>query len=59
MFLQEISCILAVAGISTSQEEHILTSFKNLVVSPQEDLEVPSGSYHQFVEDSKIVDRMQ
>jgi hypothetical protein len=50
MSLQELSHILAAAGISASQEEHILTTFKNLVVSPQEDLEVPSDSYCQFVE---------
>jgi hypothetical protein len=53
MFLQEISHILAVAGISASQEEHILTAVKNLVVSPQEDLEVPSDSYCQFVDETK------
>ena len=53
MFLQELSHILAAAGISASQEEHILTAFKNLVVSPQEDLEVPSDSYCQFVEETK------
>jgi hypothetical protein len=53
MFLQELSCILAAAGISASQEEHILTVAKNLVVSPQEDLEFPSGSYCQFVEETQ------
>jgi hypothetical protein len=42
MFLQELLHILAAAEISASQEEHILTEVKNLVVSPQEDLEVPS-----------------
>ena len=31
----------------------MLTTFKNLVVSPQEDLEVPSDSYCQFVEETK------
>jgi len=45
MYLQELSHILAAAGISASQEEHIFTTFKNLVVSPQEDLEIPSDSY--------------
>jgi hypothetical protein len=50
MSLQELSHILATTGISTSQEEHILTPFKNLVGSPQEDVEVPSDSYCQFVE---------
>jgi hypothetical protein len=53
MFLQELSHILAAVGISSSQEEHILTPVKNLVVSPQEDLEVPSDSYCQFVEETK------
>jgi hypothetical protein len=53
MFLQELSHILAAAGISTSQEEHILTTIKNLFVSPQEDLEVPSDSSCQFVEETK------
>jgi hypothetical protein len=53
MFLQEISRILAVAGISASQEEHIFTAVKNLVVSPQEDLEVSSDSSCQFVEENK------
>jgi hypothetical protein len=53
MFLQELSHILAAAGISASQEEHILTAVKNLVVSPQEDLEVPSDSSCQFVEENK------
>jgi hypothetical protein len=50
MSLQEISHILVEVGISTSQEKHISTAFKNLVVSPQEDLEVPSDSYGQFFE---------
>jgi hypothetical protein len=53
MFLQELSHILAEAGISASQEEHILTVVKNLVVSPQEDLEVPLDSSYQFVEGNK------
>jgi hypothetical protein len=53
MFLQELSRILAIAGISASQEYHILTTVKNLVVSPQEDLEVPSDSSCQFVEENK------
>jgi hypothetical protein len=53
MFLQELSHILAVARISTSQEEHILIAVKNLVVSPQQDLEVPSDSYCQFVEETQ------
>ena len=53
MFLQEISHILATTGISTSQKEHILTAVKNLVVSPQEDLEVWSDSSCQFVEETK------
>jgi hypothetical protein len=53
MFLQELSRILAAAGISASQEEHIFTAVKNLVVSPQEDLEVPSDSSCQFVEENK------
>ena len=53
MFLQEISHILVAAGISASQEEHILIAFKNLVVSPQEDLEVSSDSSCQFVEGNK------
>jgi hypothetical protein len=53
MFLEELSCILATTGISVSQEEHIFTTIKNLVVSPQEDLEVPSDSSCQFVEEKK------
>jgi hypothetical protein len=53
MFLQELSHILATTGISTSQEEHILTAVNNLFVSPQEDLEVPSDSSCQFVEETK------
>jgi hypothetical protein len=53
MFLQELSRILVAAGISTSQEENILTVSKNLVVSPQEDFEVPSDSYCQFVEETQ------
>jgi hypothetical protein len=53
MFLQEISHILATTRISASQEEHILTSVKNLVVSPKEDLEVPLDSSCQFVEETK------
>jgi hypothetical protein len=53
MFLQELSHILVAVGISTSQEEHILTTIKNLFVSPQEDLEVPSDSSCQFVEETK------
>jgi hypothetical protein len=52
MFLKELSHILAAAGISASREEHILTVAKNLVVSPQEDLEVPSDSYCQLVEET-------
>ena len=53
MFLQELSLILAEAGISASHEEHIFTVVKNLVVSPQEDLEVASDSSCQFVEENK------
>ena len=53
MFLQEISHILVAAGISASQEEHIFTTINNLFVSPQEDLEVLSDSYCQFVEETK------
>jgi hypothetical protein len=53
MFLRELSHILVVAGISTSQEEHILTTVNNLFVSPQEDLEVPSNSSCQFVEETE------
>jgi hypothetical protein len=53
MFLQELSRILAAAGISASQEEHIFTAVKNLVVSPHEELEVPSDSSCQFVEGNK------
>jgi hypothetical protein len=53
MFLQEISRILATAGISASQEEHIFIAFKNLVVSPHENLEVPSDSSCHFVEGNK------
>jgi hypothetical protein len=53
MFLQEISRILETTGIFTSREEHILTAVTNLVVSPQEDLEVPSDSSCQFVEGNK------
>ena len=53
MFLEELSRILAVVGISASQEEHIFTAVKNLVVSPHEDLEVPSYSSCKFVEENK------
>ena len=53
MFLQELSRILAAAGISASQEEHIFTTVKNLVVSPHEELEVPSDSSYQFVGGNK------
>ena len=53
MFLQELSRILAAARISASQEEHIFTAIKNLVVSPQEDLEVSSDSSCQFVKENK------
>jgi hypothetical protein len=53
MFLQELSHILGAAGISVSQEEHILKTINNLFVSPQEPLEVPSDSYCQFVEETK------
>jgi hypothetical protein len=53
MFLQEISHILETAEISTSQEEHIFTTIKKLVVSPQEDLEVLLDSSCQFVEENK------
>jgi hypothetical protein len=53
MFLQEISRILEETGISGSEEEHIFTVVKNLVVSPEEDLEVPSDSSYQFVEENK------
>jgi hypothetical protein len=53
MFLQELSRILAAAGISASQEEHIFTAVKNLVVSPHEELEVSSDSSCQFVEGNK------
>jgi hypothetical protein len=53
MFLQEISHILAAAGISASQEEHIFIVVKNLVVSPHEDLEVSLDSSCQFVEGNK------
>ena len=53
MFLQDFFHILEAAGISTSQEEHILIAFKNLVVSPQDDLEVPLDSYSQFVEETQ------
>jgi hypothetical protein len=53
MFLQEISRIMAAAGISTSEEEHIFTAIKNLVVSPHEELEVSSDSSCQFVEGNK------
>lgn len=53
MFLQELSHILAAAGISTSQKEHILIAVNNLFVSPQEDLEVPSDSSCQFVKTKK------
>jgi hypothetical protein len=38
--LEELSQILAVIGISTSQEEKILTSVKNLFASPK-DIEEP------------------
>jgi hypothetical protein len=53
MSLQELSHILVTTGISASQEEHILTTFKNLVVSPQEYLEVPSDSYYRFIEETQ------
>ena len=53
MFLQELSHILAAARISTSQEEHILTTVNNLFVSPQEYLEFPSDSSCQFVAETK------
>ena len=46
MSLEALSQILAVAGISTSQEEFIFTAFKKLYVSPQpeEDLEISLDS---------------
>jgi hypothetical protein len=53
MFLQEISHILEAARIFASQKEHIFTAVKNLVVSPHEDLEVPSDSSCQFVEENR------
>ena len=53
MFLQEISHILETTKISASQEEHIFTAVKNLVVSPHEELEVSSDSSCQFVEGNK------
>jgi len=53
MSLQEISLILAAARISSTQEEHIFTVIKNLVVSPHEELEVSSDSSCQFVEGNK------
>jgi hypothetical protein len=40
MSLEELSQILAAAGISSSQEEHILTIVKNLSTSPK-DIEEP------------------
>ena len=46
MSLEALSQILAVAGISASQEEFIFTTFKKLSVSPQleKDLEVSLDS---------------
>jgi hypothetical protein len=53
MFLQKLSHILATTGISASQEEHIFTTVKNLLVSPHEELEVLSDSSCQFVKENK------
>jgi len=36
MSLEELSQILAASGISSSQEEHILTTVKNLYASPKD-----------------------
>jgi hypothetical protein len=40
MSLEALSQILATTGISTSQEAYILTSFRILSTSPQENFEV-------------------
>jgi len=55
MSFQEFSEILATVGISTSQEEYILTAFKKNSISPppQEDLHVSFDSSCQFVEETK------
>ena len=55
MFFQELSKILAIAGISASQGEFILTVYKNLSISPppKEDLQVYFYSSCQSVEETK------
>jgi hypothetical protein len=53
MFLQEISRIVAANGISASPKEHIFAAIKNLAVSPDVDLEVPSDSSCKFVKENK------
>ena len=51
MSLEELSQILAAIGISSSQEEHILTIVKNLSTYPK-DIEEPY-SYEQCLQEDK------
>ena len=55
MSLEILSQVLAIAGISTSHEEFIFTTFKKLYVSPQleKDLEV---SLHSSCLSTKEID---
>jgi hypothetical protein len=51
MSLEELSQILATAGISSSQEEHILTTVRNLSTSPK-DIEEPK-SYEPCLQEDR------
>ena len=49
--LEELSKILAIAGISSSQEEHILTAVQNLSTSPEKKEEVNEEIEASFMEE--------